>query len=182
MANMAVLEIRRFGDPVLREKGKKIGVIDADVQKLIDDMIETMHDARGVGLAAPQVGLSIRLTVIEVPDHEPYILINPEIVKRSGKRVVTEGCLSLPGWYGEVTRSERVVARAKNRYGKEYKIVADELLAQALEHEIDHLNGVLFVDHLTAPDKLWKSERSEDQSEERKSEETSEREVSTSIS
>src|SRR5690349_16491695 len=125
MASMSVLEIRRFGDPVLREKGKKIGVIDAEMQKLIDDMIETMRVAHGVGLAAPQIGRSIRLTVIEVPDNEPYVLINPEIIKRSGKRVVTEGCLSLPGWYGEVTRSERVVARAKNRYGKEYKIQAE---------------------------------------------------------
>ncbi len=154
---MAVLEIRRFGDTVLREKAKKIPVIDETIQKLIDDMIETMHAANGVGLAAPQIGQSIRLTVIDVHDGgEPLVLINPEIIKRGGQREVTEGCLSLPGWYGEVIRSENIVFRARDRHGKEYKIKATELLSQAVEHEVDHLNGVLFTDRLISPDRLWK--------------------------
>ncbi|MCS7003121.1 MAG: peptide deformylase, partial [Dehalococcoidia bacterium] len=119
---MASLPIRKFGDPVLRQKAKMVKVIDASVQTLIDDMIETMRAEGGVGLAAPQVGESLRLTVIETPDEGLHVLINPEIIKRSGQRVVTEGCLSLPGWYGEVTRSVHVVVRARDRHGKEFKL------------------------------------------------------------
>jgi peptide deformylase len=156
---MAVLEIRRFGDPVLRQVCKKIAVIDESVQQLIDDMIETMRANRGVGLAAPQVGVPVRLTVIELRDgSEPYVLINPEILKRRGKRVVTEGCLSLPGWFGEVVRSESIVFRARDRRGRDYKMSATDLLAQAVEHEVDHLNGILFTDpgRLVSTDTLHK--------------------------
>ncbi|MCS6802395.1 MAG: peptide deformylase [Chloroflexota bacterium] len=156
---MAVLEIRRFGDPILRQVCKKITVIDEPIQRLIDDMIETMRVNRGVGLAAPQVGVPIRLTVIELRDgREPYVLINPEIVKRRGKRIVTEGCLSLPGWFGDVVRSESIVFRARDRHGREYKMSATDLLAQAVEHEVDHLNGILFTDpgRLVSTDTLHK--------------------------
>lgn len=156
---MAVLEIRRFGDPVLRQVCKKIGVIDESIQQLIDDMIETMRANHGVGLAAPQVGVPVRLTVIELRDgSEPYVLINPEILKRRGKRIVTEGCLSLPGWFGEVVRSESIVFRARDRRGRDYKMSATDLLAQAVEHEVDHLNGILFTDpgRLVSTDTLHK--------------------------
>ncbi|MFN8532229.1 MAG: peptide deformylase [Dehalococcoidia bacterium] len=156
---MALREIRRFGDPVLRQTCKKIPVIDETIQTLIDDMIETMRANHGVGLAAPQVGVPLRLTVIELRDgNEPYVLINPEILKRRGKRVVTEGCLSLPGWFGDVTRSESIVFRARDRRGREYKLNATELLAQAVEHEVDHLNGILFTDpgRLVSTDTLHK--------------------------
>ena len=165
---MAVLEIRRFGDPVLRQNCKKITVIDAEIQRLIDDMIETMRAHRGVGLAAPQVGVPIRLTVIELRDgSEPYVLINPEILKRKGKRVVTEGCLSLPGWFGDVQRSESIVFRARDRRGREYKLSATDLLAQAVEHEVDHLNGILFTDpgRLVSPETLHKVPLREDEGE-----------------
>ncbi|GIW07840.1 MAG: peptide deformylase [Dehalococcoidia bacterium] len=157
---MAILEIRRFGDPVLRQTCKKIPVIDESIQQLIDDMIETMRANHGVGLAAPQVGVPIRLTVIELRDGtEPYVLINPEILKRRGKRIVTEGCLSLPGWFGDVVRSESIVFRARDRRGREYKMSATDLLAQAVEHEVDHLNGILFTDpgRLVSPDTLHKA-------------------------
>lgn len=156
---MTKLEIRHFGDPVLRQRGKRIPAITKEIDTLIDDMIQTMRESNGVGLAAPQIGKSLQLTVIEVDENQPYVFINPEIIRRTGKRRVTEGCLSLPGWYGEVERSEEVVVRAKNRYGKEFKLKANELLAQAIEHEVDHLNGVLFTDRLTSPDRLWKSEK-----------------------
>jgi peptide deformylase len=157
---MAVLEIRRFGDPVLRQVCKKIPVIDETIQTLIDDMIETMRANHGVGLAAPQVGVPIRLTVIELRDgSEPYVLINPEILKRRGRRIVTEGCLSLPGWFGDVQRSESIVFRARDRRGREYKMSATDLLAQAVEHEVDHLNGILFTDpgRLVSTDTLHKA-------------------------
>jgi len=152
---MGILPIRIAGDPVLREKAKKIRKIDAGIQKLIDDMIETMHAAPGVGLAAPQVGVSLRVVVIETPDDGLLALINPEVVKTSGKRRVTEGCLSVPGYQAEINRSRQVTVKALDRDGKEVRIKAvDTLLAQALEHEIDHINGVLYIDYLTGADDL----------------------------
>lgn len=153
---MAVLPIRRFGDPVLRQKAKRISKVDKSIRRLVDDMIETMHDASGVGLAAPQVGVSLRLILIEASEGEIQVLVNPEIVKSHGERVVDEGCLSLPGYVGEVARSTQVTVKAQNLDGKEIRIKASELLAQALEHEIDHINGVLFVDRLVSPDSLRK--------------------------
>jgi peptide deformylase len=126
---------------------------------LIDDMQETLHAEEGrVGLAAPQVGVSLRLTVIGIPDEEDIILINPEIVRKKGERLVTEGCLSIPGYIGQITRAESVTAKAKDINGKEFRIKADELLAQALEHEIDHLDGILYIDHLESEDDLRKIE------------------------
>lgn len=153
---MAVLPIRRFGDPVLRQKAKRISKVDKSIRRLVDDMIETMHDAHGVGLAAPQVGVSLRLIIIEASEGDMQVLVNPEIVKSNGERIVDEGCLSLPGYVGEVARSTQVTVKAQNLDGKEIRIKANELLAQALEHEIDHVNGVLFVDRLVSPDSLRK--------------------------
>ena len=153
---MAVLPIRQFGDPVLRQKAKRITKVDKSIRRLVNDMIETMHDAPGIGLAAPQIGVSLRLLVVEAIEGEIQVLVNPEVVKALGERMVDEGCLSLPGYVGTVTRHEAVTVKAQNLDGKEIRIKANELLAQALEHEIDHLNGVLFVDRLVNPESLRK--------------------------
>jgi len=152
---MSVLPIRVAGDSVLREKAKKVRKIDESIQKLIDDMIDTMHAAPGVGLAAPQVGVSLRVVVIETPDDGLITLVNPEFVKRSGERQLSEGCLSVPGYQGVITRSRQVTVKALDRNGKEVRLKAvDSLLAQALEHEIDHVNGTLYIDHFSAEDEL----------------------------
>ena len=153
---MAIIPIRRAGDPVLREKARRVRAIDKSIHKLIDDMWETMYDAPGVGLAAPQIGISLRVVVIDVGDKEPIALLNPEIVKRSGERLCDEGCLSVPGYRGEITRSVKVTAQGLDPYtGKEVRIKAEnDLLAEALEHEIDHINGILYIDYLPSPDAL----------------------------
>ena len=153
---MAILKIRTLPDPVLRQKARKVSKIDGSIQKLIDDMIDTMHTNAGVGLAAPQIGISLRVAVIELPGEEVITLINPEIVKRQGERVVQEACLSMPGYQGEIERSVTVKVKALDRQGKEFRLKGEELLAQALEHEIDHLNGIVYVDHIEGPEKLWK--------------------------
>jgi peptide deformylase len=147
---MSVLPIRILPDPVLRQKAKKVRRIDPSIEKLIDEMIETMRNAPGVGLAAPQVGVSLRVVVIETHDDGLFTLINPEIVKHSGERHVMEGCLSVPGYQAEIVRSRNVTAKAIDRDGREVRIKApiDSLLAQALEHEIDHTNGILYIDHI----------------------------------
>lgn len=155
---MAVRTIRVVPDPVLRQKAKKVANIDSSIHRLIDDMIETLAAASGVGLAAPQVGVSLRVAVIRVPGEDVVTLINPEIVKKEGERVLEEGCLSIPGYQGEVSRSVFVKVKALDRQGKHIRIKAEELLAQALEHEIDHLDGILYVDRLEGPHKLWKLE------------------------
>lgn len=160
---MAVLKIRCVPDPVLRRKAKRISALDPKIQKLVDDMLETMPSASGVGLAAPQVGVSLRLVVIGMPDEEPMVLINPEVVKRSGQREVDEGCLSIPGYRGKVKRSESVTVKARDRSWKEYRIKGSELLGQALEHEIDHLNGVLYIDYVESPEDLYSIEAQEEQ-------------------
>jgi len=156
---MSVLPIRTLPDPVLRQKSKRVKTIDGSIQKLIENMLETVRAAPGrAGLAAPQVGVPLRVIVIDIPGAENVVLINPEIVKRSGERPVTEGCLSVPGYYGEIKRAESVTAKGRDASGKEIRIKAEELLAQALEHEIDHLNGILYIDHLESQDKLYKVE------------------------
>jgi len=155
---MAILLIRAVPDPILRQKSKRIRAIDGSIQRLIGNMIETMHSSNGVGLAAPQVGVPLRVIVIGIPEGEDITLINPEIVRRTGERLVTEGCLSIPGYFGEVKRAQSVRVKGRDLSGKEIRIKAEELLAQALEHEIDHLNGVLYIDHLESPDKLYKIE------------------------
>lgn len=159
---MTVLNLRTLPDPVLRQKARRVTKIDDALQKLIDDMIDTMRDASGVGLAANQVGVLQRIVVIEIPEEEEVlVLINPEITRREGERLVEEGCLSIPGYRGELTRSLKVRARALDRDGNAVRIKADGLLAQALEHETDHINGTLYIDHLESSDKLWKLEPQE---------------------
>ncbi len=154
---MSFLHLRTIPDPVLRQKARRVSKIDDALHKLIDDMIDTMRDADGVGLAANQVGVLQRVVVIEIPEEDQArVLINPEIVRREGERVVEEGCLSIPGFRGELVRSVKVRVRALDRDGKPVRFKADGLLAQALEHETDHINGVLYIDHLESPDKLWK--------------------------
>jgi peptide deformylase len=156
---MVVLHIRVLPDPVLRQRSKRVKAIDGSIQRLIKNMIETMHAVPGrVGLAAPQVGTPLRVIVIGIPEEEDIVLINPEIVRRTGERPVTEGCLSVPGYFGEIKRAESVTVKGRDPKGKEIRIKANELLAQALEHEIDHLNGVLYIDHLESPDNLHKIE------------------------
>ncbi len=153
---MALIPIRRAGDPVLREKARRVRTIDNSIKRLIDDMWETMYDAPGVGLAAPQIGIALKVVVIDANDGNPIALVNPEIVKRSGERQLDEGCLSVPGFRGELTRSIKVLARGIDpSTGKEVRIKAeDNLLAQALEHEIDHVNGILYIDYLSGPEAL----------------------------
>ena len=125
-------------------------------------MIETMQNAYGVGLAGNQVGVLQRVIVIQLPeDEEPRVFINPQIVRRDGEREVEEGCLSIPGYRGLVKRSVNVRAKGLDRNGRVVRVNADELLAQALEHEIDHLNGTLYIDHLVDRDQLWKEEPEE---------------------
>jgi peptide deformylase len=144
-------------DPVLRAKAKRVPSVDASIHKLIEDMIDSMYEANGVGVAAPQVGVSLRVVVIGMPDEDPFALINPEIVKVSGERDVDEGCLSVPGYRGELKRHSLVIAKGLTPEGKEIRIKSrDDLLAQALEHEIDHLNGTLYIDHLDSLDTLVK--------------------------
>lgn len=157
---MAVLKIRINPDPVLRKKARKVTSLDNSVQKLIDDMIDTMHESQGIGLAANQVGVPLRIVVIHLPDEKDVlVLINPEVVERRGERRVVEGCLSIPGYQGEITRAQSVKVKAKDRNGKLIrKKASNNLLANCLEHEIDHLNGILYIDHMADTDKLFKTE------------------------
>jgi peptide deformylase len=146
------------GHPVLRQKAKRVSQIDRAMQKLIDDMIETMKAAPGVGLAAPQVGVPLRLAVIEVDD-TITVMVNPEIVKMSGDIELDEGCLSVPGFWGRLSRAERVSVKALDRNGKELRIRdAEGLFAQALQHEINHLDGQLYIDRMPTLETLQRSE------------------------
>jgi len=161
---MAVLSVHVFPDPILKQKSKRVRIIDGSIQKLISDMIETMHSVPGrVGLAAAQVGIPLRVIVIGLPEEEDIALINPEIVRRTGERLIDEGCLSLPGYVGQIKRAESVTVKGRDQNGKEIRIKADGLLAQALEHEIDHINGKLYIEHLESMDKLHKIEPEETQ-------------------
>ena len=159
---MAVLPIRTLPDPVLRQKAKRVRNIDGSIKKLIADMRETLHaDPGRVGLAAPQVGVSLQVAVIGLPEEEDIILVNPEIVRRKGERAVTEGCLSVPGYYAEISRAEVVTVKGRDASGKELRLKGEGLLAQALEHEVDHLNGRLYIDHLESLEDLRKVEAEE---------------------
>ena len=158
---MAVISIRVLPDPILRQKSKRVRAIDSSIHKLIGNMSETMHAASGVGLAAPQVGVPLRVIVIGIPGEEEIALINPEIVRRSGERLVDEGCLSIPDYVGQIKRAESVTVKGRDQNGKEVRIKATELLSQALEHEIDHLNGVLYIDNADSVDKLRRVEHFE---------------------
>lgn len=150
---MAILEIKKFPEKILKQKTSDIENIDTDIQKLIDNMIETMHSARGLGLAANQVGISKRLCVIDLSLKEAevpiIVLLNPLIVEKEGNLDAEEGCLSIPGYLTSIKRAEKVFVKGLNREGKELSIEADGLLARALQHEIDHLNGLLFIDRMS---------------------------------
>jgi peptide deformylase len=160
---MAILQIRTLPDPVLRQKAKRVTRIDASIRKLIDDMIDTLRaDPNRAGLAAPQVGILLRIAVIELPEQELITLINPEIIKKEGERIVQEGCLSIPGYFGEIKRAVTVKVKAKNRDGKEFRLKAEGLLAQALEQEIEHLDGILYIDHLEDQEKLFEVVKEEE--------------------
>lgn len=142
---MALRNIVKVGDDILKKKCREVTVFDDKLWVLLDDMLETMKEANGVGLAAPQVGILRRVAVIDVGDG-PIELINPVITSMRGKQREVEGCLSVPGQWGYVTRPAKVKVTAMNRYGKEFKVEGTELLARALCHEIDHLNGTVFLD------------------------------------
>ena len=122
-------------------------------------MIDTLRaEPNRAGLAAPQVGVLLRVAVIELPEHELITMINPEIIKKEGERIVQEGCLSIPGYFGEIKRAVTVKIKARDRDGKQFRLKAQEFLAQALEQEIEHLDGTLYIDHLESPDKLFETE------------------------
>ena len=146
---MAIREIRENGDEILRKKSKEVEEVNDKIRELLEDMVETMHKYNGVGLAAPQVGLLKRVIVIDLYDDKgPLKLVNPVILKTKGKQEVEEGCLSFPNQYAKMIRPEEVVVEALNQNGEKIKIKAKGLLAQALCHEIDHLEGILFVDNM----------------------------------
>ena len=146
---MAKLQIRKVGDEVLRKTCRPVEEITPRVLTLLDDMIETMRDANGVGLAGPQVGIMRRIAVVEVEEGEVFELINPKIIATAGEQEGAEGCLSVPGRYGLVTRPRHVTVRATNRFGEEYEVTAHDFLARAFCHEIDHLDGTLYIDKVT---------------------------------
>jgi peptide deformylase len=144
---MAVFPIRTFGDPVLRAKARDVDRIDGGVRRLVEDMIETMYEAPGVGLAAPQIGISKRIAVFDAGDG-PKALVNPVVVEASGEWVFDEGCLSVPGRYWSIRRPGFIRVRALDEFGREVEYGGDELLGRVLQHEIDHLNGVLLIERL----------------------------------
>ncbi|MBO0777570.1 MAG: peptide deformylase [Ktedonobacteraceae bacterium] len=164
---MAVREIVLLGDPVLRQKAKKIHRFDPSLQKLVNDMFETMHAADGAGLAAPQIGLLLRLFVVELDDeetgkHHKIAIANPEIVSEEGEQCGLDGCLSIPGYYGvNVRRAARVVMKGQDVRGKPLRVSADGYFAWALQHERDHLDGILYIDLLESPDDLRVARREE---------------------
>lgn len=146
---MAVLKVRKYGDPVLRRRAAEVADVTPQLQQTIADMIETMYDEAGIGLAAPQVGISLRLMVVgHDPRGEPRALLNPSIVARGGEVTAEEGCLSIPGIFAPVTRAEWVDLEATDLEGQPVKLHGKGLLARVLQHEMDHLDGVLFIDRL----------------------------------
>lgn len=160
---MALREIITVGDPRLRERSRPVQSITAEAQELIEDMVETMHEADGIGLAAVQVGELDRIIVIELPEDEEvwgsgelFVVVNPEIVKESrDTEVGIEGCLSVPGYVGEVERASEVVVRGLDENGKRFRLRPRGFLARVFQHEIDHVNGVLYIDRLVEPDRIW---------------------------
>ncbi|MBQ3527214.1 MAG: peptide deformylase [Clostridia bacterium] len=153
---MAILNIVKEGDPVLRGKCREVTEITPRIITLLDDMAETLHKADGCGLAAPQVGVRRRIALVEVEEGELIELINPEIIERSGQQEEIEGCLSSPGKWGITKRPMKVTVKAQNRKGEEFTVSGSGLKARAFCHEIDHLDGILFVDHaqMVDPDEL----------------------------
>ena len=155
---MAIRPILSFDQPVLREKAKKVARVDTSIQKLLDDLAETMLDAPGAGLAANQIGVPLRVCVVKGDENQIWGLVNPVIVKSAGSQVGYEGCLSKPGWVGEVERFDAVVVKGLNRHGKQVRIKSTGFTARAFQHELDHLDGVLFTDRLTSLDTLRRVE------------------------
>lgn len=173
---MAIREILTSEHPILRQKAKKVKRVDASIQKLIDDMFDSMHAAHGLGLAAPQIGVGLRVFVVEMPKDdtddtveaqprakrrvqysgERIALINPEIIHAEGEQIGEEGCLSIPGYVGIVRRAQKVIVKGLNRNGKEVKLTGEDLLARAFQHEIDHLDGILFTDRIEKPEDLYR--------------------------
>jgi peptide deformylase len=151
--NNKIHEVVKWPDPVLQKPGEKVTVFDAKLKKLVEEMFDSMYAAQGIGLAAPQIAISKRITVIDVSfkknPEERIALINPEIIEREGKQVEEEGCLSLPEIREKVTRAAKVKVKAQDVSGEWFEVEGDELLARALQHEIDHLDGVLFIDRLS---------------------------------
>ena len=172
---MAIREIITSENPILRRKTKKTPKITRELQALADDMVETMRAAPGLGLAAPQVARSVRLFVAEIEESEEhpgsgklYIVFNPEYVWKSEELADgTEGCLSVPGYAGEVTRHHKVVIKGLDRQGKRIRIEAEEFLSRVFQHEIDHLDGVLFIDRISDPAKIWEIKPGEEEQVER---------------
>ena len=150
---MAIRRILTAEELILRERTKKVSTFDASLHRLLDDMLETMRDAPGVGLAANQIGVPLQVAVTEI-DGTVTELVNPQIVKGSGEQLDWEGCLSIPGYVAEVGRHAKVTVKARDRRGKEFRVKGEELFARALQHEIDHLNGHLYIDLLDSLEEL----------------------------
>lgn len=158
---MAVREILTAENPILRRKSRRVKAFDGALQRLVEDMIETMRAAHGLGLAAPQVGVLQRVIVVEMPEDEEdpqsgkrYVLVNPEVVRSEGEEVAEEGCLSIPGYVGLVRRASKVTVRAQTPKGKRIRLEGEGLLARALQHEIDHLDGILYIDRVEKPEDI----------------------------
>ncbi len=168
---MSVLQIQVLGAPVLRQKARRVTRFDASLRTLAQDMVETMREANGAGLAAPQVGVPARLIVVETPQdpEEPgggqlYVIVNPQVIRASQEEVEgIEGCLSVPGYVGEVRRHQAVTVRGLDLHGRRVRIKAQGFLARVLQHEIDHLDGVLYIDRLTAPDRIWRVQEGDEE-------------------
>ena len=163
---MAIRPILTADAPILRERTKRVSTFDASLHRLLDDMLETMRDAPGVGLAANQIGVPLQVAVIEVEDRITE-LVNPQIVRTGGEQLDWEGCISIPGYVAETARHGRVTVKARDRHGRQFRVKGDELFARALQHEIDHLNGILYIDHLDSLEELVRvSEHHEEVTEE----------------
>lgn len=169
---MAARDILLMGDPRLRQKAKKIRRFDDSLKRLVEDMFDTLYAVHGLGLAAPQIGVPLRLAIIEMPEErneageviqkrQTFILCNPEIVRAAGEEEVEEACLSIPGYMGKVIRATDVSVKAQDLQGKEVRYRGRGLLAQAFQHELDHLDGVLYVDRVRRPEDFWRVERRE---------------------
>ena len=165
---MTLRPLHLLGSPVLRQRGNEVAGVDDEVRRLVDDLFETMEASHGVGLAANQVGVARRVAVVDA-DGERFAMINPVIVEAEGRTTAEEGCLSIPEIFGDVTRPERVVLEALDRDGKPFRLAAEGLVARAIQHELDHLDGILFLDHLGLMKRKvllarWKREHKDDTS------------------
>lgn len=168
---MTTREIIEVGDPRLRKRSRSVKNISPEIRELIDDMVETMHISNGIGLAAVQVGELARIIIVELPEDEEvpgsgqrYIIINPEIVKLSrDTEIGIEGCLSVPGYVGEVDRSTMALIRGMDPQGRKFRLRAKDFLARVFRHEIDHCNGILYIDRLIETDRIWAVNKGEEE-------------------